>query len=555
MFIVSLIFFFNSLLFLIFKKSIFIYWIILNFNSFQINILVYIDWIILIFVFTVILISSIIIFYRFEYIIVDKNKKRFFFLIILFVISIIFIIIRPNLIRILLGWDGLGLVSYCLVIYYQNKYSYRSGNLTIFINRIGDITLILSISLIFIIGRWNFINLDLYIFRNILWEICIFLILITSFTKRAQFPFSAWLPVAIAAPTPVSSLVHSSTLVTAGIYLLIRFNKLIYKFRFLLNFILIVSIYTIIIASLTALIEFDFKKIIAFSTLRQLGLIMIIYSLKFYELSYFHLITHAIFKSMIFIRSGIFIHSLINFQDIRFIGGIKKFMPLTCLIFFISNMSLCGLPFLSGFFSKEIIIFNIFFNFNNLFVMIISLISCILTIIYRMRLLIYLVYNDFYFIKYFNIEDNKIINFSIFILILISIIYGIFINWIIYISIESVFLFIFDKLKISLFLLIGILLIYIIRQIKIFYLIYWYYYYMGSMWLIYNFINLFLNFLKLGSLNYLIIDKGLLINYIKTNNLILINLYNKILINLFSKYFFLLIIIFCYLFILLIFIY
>lgn len=98
----------------------------------------------------------------------DKNKKRFFFLIILFVISIIFIIIRPNLIRILLGWDGLGLVSYCLVIYYQNKYSYRSGNLTIFINRIGDITLILSISLIFIIGRWNFINLDLYIFRNIL---------------------------------------------------------------------------------------------------------------------------------------------------------------------------------------------------------------------------------------------------------------------------------------------------------------------------------------------------------------------------------------------------
>jgi len=137
--------------------------------------------------------------------------------------SIASIILSPNLIRIILGWDGLGLVSYCLVIYYQNIKSYRAGILTVLSNRIGDVSLLIGIGLVIDSGIWGFINIDFF-FGNKIFVCCIIL---AAITKRAQIPFSAWLPAAMAAPTPVSALVHSSTLVTAGVYLLIRFRSLI----------------------------------------------------------------------------------------------------------------------------------------------------------------------------------------------------------------------------------------------------------------------------------------------------------------------------------------
>ncbi|VEN40359.1 unnamed protein product, partial [Callosobruchus maculatus] len=158
------------------------------------------DWISLLFIRFVLFISSIVIYYRAEYIAEEKNLIRFILLVILFVLSIILLIISPNIISILLGWDGLGLVSYCLVIYYQNIKSYNAGILTALSNRI------------------EIIKGDSII------EIISYLIVLAAITKSAQIPFSSWLPAAMAAPTPVSSLVHSSTLVTAGVYLLIRFN-------------------------------------------------------------------------------------------------------------------------------------------------------------------------------------------------------------------------------------------------------------------------------------------------------------------------------------------
>ena len=180
------------------------------------NLIVVIRFKLLIFIFLVTLICSIILLYRVRYI--DLNNKylikRFYYLIILFLLSIIFLILRPNILTLLLGWDGLGLISYCLIIYYQKNLAFNSGIITVILNRLGDSRLLIIISFIIIFGRWNLIlyNINLLI---------LFIFLVIVFRKSAQLVFIIWLPAAMIAPTPVSSLVHSSTLVTAGIYLLI----------------------------------------------------------------------------------------------------------------------------------------------------------------------------------------------------------------------------------------------------------------------------------------------------------------------------------------------
>jgi len=194
-----------------------------------------------------------------EYIINDKFINRFIYLIIIFIFSIIILIIRPNLIRILLGWDGLGLVSYCLVIYFQNIKSYNAGILTALSNRIGDVAILLAIRWILNYGRWNYIFYIEIIKNDYFIKIIIILIILAALTKRAQIPFSSWLPAAISAPTPVSALVHSSTLVTAGIYLLIRFNILFEK-SLIRRILFLLGCLTILIAGISANFEFDLKK-------------------------------------------------------------------------------------------------------------------------------------------------------------------------------------------------------------------------------------------------------------------------------------------------------
>jgi len=234
---------------------------------------------------------------------------------------------------------------------------------TILSNRVGDVAILLSISWLFNFGGWNFFYLQYIVKREGLMFIII-LIILAAITKRAQIPFSAWLPAAIAAPTPVSSLVHSSTLVTAGVYLLIRFSFMIY----VNNFLLYVGVLTMFIAGASANFECDLKKIIALSTLRQLGLIIIVIGLGLRDLSFFHLITHAMFKSLLFLCAGVFIHSYGEIQDIRFISRLIKGLPLSSFYFIVCSIALCGFPFLSGFYSKDLILelyiigsLNIFF--------------------------------------------------------------------------------------------------------------------------------------------------------------------------------------------------
>ena len=178
---------------------------------------------------------------------------------------------------------------------------------------------------------------------------------LAAITKRAQIPFSAWLPAAIAAPTPVRALVHSSTLVTAGVYLLIRFGDIL-KGRIIILVLTYLGIFTTLMARTRALFETDLKKIVALSTLRQLGIIVITLALGFIELAFIHLLTHAVFKALLFICRGKIIHRVGRNQDMRLLGGLFFNLPITGVLINFANYALCGIPFLAGFYSKDLLV-------------------------------------------------------------------------------------------------------------------------------------------------------------------------------------------------------
>lgn len=416
--------------------GILIEWNLINLSSLDIEVLVIVDWVSCLFIGFVGAIYLIILIYREVYIEADKFMGRFIWLVLLFVISMILIIISPNVIRIILGWDGLGVVSYFLVIYYQNYNSFNSGMVTVLINRLGDIGLLISIGMISIYGRWN-----IWIIGSVEWVdyLIIIMIILASFTKRAQVPFSVWLPMAIAAPTPVSALVHSSTLVTAGVYLIIRFNNYLI-IRGLRVIVVYLSIITIIISGIMAILEWDLKKIIALSTLNQLGLIIMILRLGYSILTFFHLLVHAIFKSMLFMGAGIIIHFISMNQDIRVLGGLNKFIPVVIIRFYISLMSMCGFPFISGFYSKDLILeFIYLININFVFYYLI-LICFIFTVAYSIRLFVYLFFINYKFIRFIYYKDSNIINLSIIILIILRIFGGSILVWLFFFDLRVPYL-------------------------------------------------------------------------------------------------------------------
>lgn len=184
-------------------------------------------------------------------------------------------------------------------------------------------------------------------------SVVLLIVIIAACTKRAQIPFRAWLPAAMAAPTPVSALVHSSTLVTAGVYLLIRFFKFL-RLRSFICYLLVLGTLTILMARLRALSEIDMKKIVALSTLRQLGLMMRAIGIGLYNVAFFHLLVHAFFKALLFITVGNLIHMRNDYQDLRKVGKLIVFCPLTLSLMVLRNMRLCGVPFLGGFYSKDL---------------------------------------------------------------------------------------------------------------------------------------------------------------------------------------------------------
>lgn len=400
-------------------------WNIFSMRSCSISLSVIFDTIRLRFRNVVCLISGCVIMFSSRYISNDPFLKRFIWIVMLFVASINLLVFIPSLPALLLGWDGLGIVSFALIIYYQNMKSLRAGILTILANRIGDVIILISIGTLVLQGHWII---------TLIWDfslsaIVTITILIAGITKRAQIPFSAWLPAAIAAPTPVSALVHSSTLVTAGVFLTIRFFPFLSQHSFFQPLLLFISVITLLIAGIGANYENDLKKIIALSTLRQLGVIMIRLGINILYLSLFHLYTHALFKALLFLCAGIIIHRSNNNQDIRTIGIIFKYAPLTTSCLNIANLSLCGAPFLRGFYSKDLILETSLANPTNILIVFLIFLATRITAAYRLRLSFCSLWGA---IKNYpfhaKIDKDPLINWSTSILTFAAIIAGVFLQ-------------------------------------------------------------------------------------------------------------------------------
>lgn len=371
------------LIYLYFSNTMVIFtWDLLSIMSQPLSISILLDSTGITLIVTVIFIASNVLFFAATYILGDKFINRFIGLVVSFVVAMCLLVILPNIFTLLIGWDGLGLTSYLLVLYYQTPKSQSAAMITAITNRLGDIFILFSIAWSINthwlpLCPWSSFN-DLMLSS---------LLVVAAITKRAQYPFISWLPAAMAAPTPVSALVHSSTLVTAGVFILVRFFNALSSWS--LNYILLpASCLTALIAGLSALAECDIKKIIALSTLSQLGTIIFRLSIGIPYITFFHLVTHALFKALLFITAGILIHFHGHTQDLRAFGQLPKTAPFLVAILTISNLALIGIPFIAGFYSKDLIIEFLISSSFSYFWTLLFLLATSLTTIYTVRFLI-----------------------------------------------------------------------------------------------------------------------------------------------------------------------
>ena len=276
------------------------------------------------------------------------------------------------------------MISFFLIVYYQNSSSIFSGLNTIFINRIGDCLFICSIVSFF------FFYPDLFSFSSMTISVrVVFLLGVTFITKSAIFPFSPWLPLAIAAPTPISALVHSSTLVTSGLFLIMRFSYLFYSSYQFLVFFICLSVYTSFYAGFNTVFEKDLKKIIALSTLSHLGFIGLAFSSGCLYLSFFHLLVHAFFKSLLFITIGDIMINQSHSQEIRYLSAGISCTPFSSFIIYISLLNLSGLPRLRGFFSKDLILETLNYSHARFFIYALVILNLFFTFYYTFQLFYY----------------------------------------------------------------------------------------------------------------------------------------------------------------------
>ena len=360
-----------------------------SFNLFSfwnndISVSFYFDYISMWFRTIILIIRSVIIVYSYFYIAPYSKTVYFLWITNLFILSILLVVNLSNLFFLILGWDGLGLVSFFLIVYYQNQSSITSGVFTLLINRLGDRFFLVTIMLFF------YYHSDLTSFSsNLPSFIVLFFLMITFITKRALYPFSPWLPLAIAAPTPISALVHSSTLVTSGLYLIIRFSYLLYRSYLLIKLLLILRLFTSFYAGINSIFEKDIKKIIALSTLRHLGFIGIAFSAGLLHLAFFHMLTHALFKSLLFITIGDIIINLNHSQDIRYLSSGILYTPMSCFVMYVSILNLLGLPNLRGYFSKDLVLEIINYSSSSILIIFVLFLNVFFTYYYTYQLFFY----------------------------------------------------------------------------------------------------------------------------------------------------------------------
>nr|YP_008965287.1 NADH dehydrogenase subunit 5 [Marphysa sanguinea]AHC01838.1 NADH dehydrogenase subunit 5 [Marphysa sanguinea] len=375
--------------FIFMNTTILIQWNLISIFSMHISLPLILDPVGLLFSFIVLFISANIMQFSSSYMAGDPLMKRFIHLVLLFILSMNMLIYIPHLMFLLLGWDGLGITSFILVIYYQNPKSLAAGMITALTNRIGDALILLSIAWMLNQGHWLILQTEITNFSPPL----LLAITLAALTKSAQIPFSSWLPAAMAAPTPVSALVHSSTLVTAGVFLLIRFYPALSMFPNFHTLLLLTASLTMFMAGLSAMFESDMKKIIALSTLSQLGVMMASLGLALPSLALFHLSTHALFKALLFMCAGFIISSMHHAQDLRILGALTNQMPLLLSSMTVANLALCGTPFLAGFYSKDMILELSVSNPSNILILTLLFISTALTSAYSIRFMISLVWS------------------------------------------------------------------------------------------------------------------------------------------------------------------
>nr|UZZ43877.1 NADH dehydrogenase subunit 5 [Dipseudopsis sp. XG-2021] len=471
--------------FIMLNCNLFIELDLLSMNSFNMQLVLFLDWMGLIFIGMVFFISSMVVCYMESYMAGEVYEYRFLVLVILFVFSMVLFLMSLNLISMLLGWDGLGLISFCLVIFYQSSKSFNSGMITILFNRVGDVALLMSIAWMMNYGSWNyFYYLDVLVVDSYL-EVVMMMVMVASLTKSAQIPFSSWLPAAMAAPTPVSALVHSSTLVTAGVFLLLRFSEVMIG-GLLMEVLWFIGLITMFYSGIMANLEMDFKKIIALSTLSQLGIMMMALGMGFSNLCFFHLVIHAVFKSSMFLCAGVMIHQLGGNQDIRYMGNFFYSMVVG-IMFNVGNMALMGMPFLAGFYSKDLIVESGMFYANGFFFFFFCLICLGLTSSYSIRLLFFTLFGWESKISMFSIYDDVLVVKSLFLMILFSVFIGSLLMWLLFNNYSMLYLSLLSKFLILGFVLLGMLvgwLVYYLINFKIFGMG------LGMIWMIISMLNM-----------------------------------------------------------------
>jgi NADH-ubiquinone oxidoreductase chain 5 len=341
----------------------------------------------------VLIVSSLVHVYSIGYMSHDPHNQRFFSYLSLFTFMMIILVTANNLLLMFVGWEGVGICSYLLVSFWFTRIAANQSSMSAFLmNRVGDCLLTIGM----FATLWSFGNVDYttvfslspFINENIITIIGICL-LIGAMAKSSQVGLHVWLPQAMEGPTPVSALIHAATMVTAGVYLLMRTSPIIEYSSTVLLLCLWIGAITTISSSLIGLFQQDIKKVIAYSTMSQLGMMVIAIGLSSYNIALFHLVNHAFYKGLLFLGAGAVIHAVADNQDFRKYGGLRPFLPLTYSVMLIASLSLVAIPFMTGFYSKDFILESAYgqFYFSSIVVYFIATIGAMFTTLYSAKVL------------------------------------------------------------------------------------------------------------------------------------------------------------------------
>jgi len=341
----------------------------------------------------VLIVSSLVHVYSIGYMSHDPHNQRFFSYLSLFTFMMIILVTANNLLLMFVGWEGVGICSYLLVSFWFTRIAANQSSMSAFLmNRVGDCLLTIGM----FATLWSFGNIDYttifsltpYMNENIITIIGICL-LIGAMAKSSQIGLHIWLPQAMEGPTPVSALIHAATMVTAGVYLLMRTSPLIEYSSTILILCLWIGAITTVFSSLIGLFQQDIKKVIAYSTMSQLGMMVIAIGLSSYNIALFHLVNHAFYKGLLFLGAGAVIHAVADNQDFRKYGGLRPFLPLTYTVMLIASLSLVAIPFMTGFYSKDFILESAYgqFYFSSIVIYFIATIGAMFTTLYSVKVL------------------------------------------------------------------------------------------------------------------------------------------------------------------------